>query len=73
MTELAVRMKMHVAGQITWPEPSLRLRCSDCAHFVHGGGAAGKGRCDLVEAHHKIKGVNFVGTAAVACPQIRRR
>jgi hypothetical protein len=73
VTDLAARMRAHLPGQITWPEPKLRLRCADCAHFIHGGGAHGKGRCDLVELHHKAKGVAFIGEAAIACPQIRRR
>lgn len=72
-TDLAARMRLHVPGQITWPEPTLRLRCADCAHFLHGGGAHGKGRCDLVYLHSKVKGANFVGETAIACPQIRRR
>ena len=58
-TELAVRMALHLPGQLTWPEPNLRKRCEDCAHAQLFDAPAGKARCALVTAHHKVKGAAF--------------
>lgn len=72
-TELAARMALHLPGQVTWPEPQLRKRCEDCTHLQLFDSPAGKGRCALVMAHHKVKGANFDVSGAIACPQFRSR
>lgn len=71
-TPLDERMRMHRAGQITWPEPALGRTCAECRHFlVADVKTRGKGRCDLVRAHAngKVTGVLFEGANAIACPQ----
>lgn len=71
-TDLAKRMSMHTAGQITWPEPKLRKWCSQCRHFLTKDvKTEGKGRCDLVKLHAngKSQGVLFDGRNATACPK----
>jgi hypothetical protein len=71
-TPLAERMALHVAGQITWPEPALGLTCDSCRHFDRDRvKTAGRGRCRLVAAHQKTAGVVFAGTAT-ACPKHQR-
>lgn len=71
-TPLVDRMALHVAGQITWPEPLLRRTCAECQHFNTAGlKTAGKGRCNLVRGHQKTEGKAFTGANAVACPQFR--
>lgn len=72
-TELAARMALHLPGQLTWPEPNLRRRCEDCAHVQLFDAPAGKARCGLVMAHHKVKGAAFELGGAIACPQFRAR
>lgn len=71
-TPLPERMKLHVLGQITWPEPKLGRRCNECRHFLNSAlKTEGKGRCDLVRAHggKGALGVGFTGKKAIACPQ----
>lgn len=76
-TDLAARMRLHVPGQITWPEPLLGKTCADCDHFQPWGkapppeGQGQKGRCALVRGHQAVSGKLFVGADATACPKWR--
>lgn len=70
MTDLAQRMKLHVPGQLTWPEPELGRTCSECAYFQTADfKTPGKGRCHLVRAHQNVSGLGFDGASATACPK----
>jgi len=67
-------MRLHVPGQLTWPEPELGLFCDNCDHFDQtdiaiGTAAQGKGRCALVVGHQGVKGKVFEGSEASACPK----
>lgn len=72
MTDLAARMALHTAGQVTWPEPDIGQTCDQCQHYdTENMKTAGKGRCWLVKAHQGIEGKSFEGAKATACPQFR--
>lgn len=71
-TDLATRMRMHMPGQVTWPEPELGKTCADCAHFnTKVFKTAGRGRCVLVAGHQGVHGMGFIGGGATACPKFR--
>lgn len=72
MTDLSHRMMLHIAGQLTWPEPELKATRQDCAHFAPRKQGDARGRCGLVRAHQKVEGVQFDAAKSTACPKIRR-
>lgn len=74
MTDLALRMKLHTPGQVTWPEPELRRFCDACDHYSTAGiKAPDKGRCKMVAAHQNVAGKIFGGGEATACPLFREK
>lgn len=69
-TPLERRMRLHVGGQITWPEPALGKYCTACRFYYTGDTKnTDKGCCDLVKLHGKVLGKAFCGADAIACPQ----
>ncbi len=73
-TPLRDRMRLHTAGQITWPEPELNMTCAECSHFNTAPfEMLGKGSCRLVAVHQGINGKGFDGATAIACPQISKK
>lgn len=77
-TDLSRRMSLHTPGQVTWPEPELKAKCSDCGLFRLGLGLSDKkkqegfGRCGKAfeVAGKSAKPVAFIGSSAIACPQM---
>ena len=71
-TDLEKRMRLVVVGQATWPELRTKRRCDKCCRFNRGGITGdrkkmGFGVCDLVKAHTRKRGKEFVGRGAIAC------
>ena len=67
-------MVLHVAGQVTWPEPEVGRMCDACAHFSTSRfKTPGKGECRLVRLHQNVLGKAFDGTTATACPKFVER
>ena len=70
MISLEARMAKYTNGQITWPALTSDQKCAECRHFQKTKGD--KGRCGLVLKMHKIQGVTFDGTEALACGKFDR-
>lgn len=78
MTDLRDSMSLHKPGQLTWPEPDVGAWCETCVFFDQGNDISvsrkesGYGRCGLVRLHQKVKGVQFIGNEAIACPKYEK-
>ena len=79
VTDLSDRMVLYSAGQVTWPEPSLKRKCADCRLFVRHRLSAkkwkeGRGHCKQVAnmSLGRQWGVDFPGSA-IACPKFDAR
>jgi hypothetical protein len=70
--ELHERMTITVKGQLTWANPDLNAKCDACTHFKVEEKIKPLGRCALVKAHTKKKGVPFNGEIATACSKFDR-
>lgn len=80
MTRLAVttpleeRMRKTQAGQVTWAEPALRLKCESCHHLVNLKMKKGEilGQCDKVYVMQNKWSAHF-NVNATACPEHKGR
>jgi len=72
MTDLATRMQKTVPGQITWAEPEICRKCSDCKHCIpHPKPKIRRpDQCKLVKAMTRRVGEPFDGKKAIACPKL---
>lgn len=74
---LASRMSLTMAGQITWVDLSKRQTCTACKFYQDGkvtqGKSKGFGRCALVKAHTRKPGALFDGPRARACTKFEGR
>jgi hypothetical protein len=76
-TDIGKRMSLHKEGQVTWPEPNLKRRCSQCALFTtdpkkthRNSLPGGKGIClKSYNLDRNAKPKAFHGKEAIACPQ----
>jgi hypothetical protein len=62
------RMRLTRPGQVTWAQPALGRKCTDCQHYCFSGDdpAAG-GICALVRTISRRHGPFFQGAEAWAC------
>lgn len=71
------RMAITKAGQVTWANPALAKRCTDCVHFAGQKGKPDMGVCRLVKIHRgpksKQKATTFHGASAWACSMFEAR
>lgn len=65
--QLQERMSMTVIGQVTWANPEMNAKCSECDHYQIDPIKRDRGVCALVKAFTKKKGKLYKGENAVAC------
>lgn len=72
--DLQERMAKTVAGQVTWANPELGMKCRSCRHCsrLPHSEKTGTHICELVKLHTKKRGVAFDPDRAIACTMFTR-